>query len=378
MNKVLIVLTVLAAVVVAFCAAFYFSTDRMRQFGGKPTGARLERMAKSPQYNGAEFVNPHGVTLSFTFPEYMKMFTKFFFGRSRSPKIEIPVNKLSREDFENNSDSSLTFTWMGHSTVLLEIDGMKILTDPVWGKKASPSSLYGPTRFHEIPIALEELPHLDAVILSHDHYDHLDMKTVTRLAKSGTTFVTTLGVSAHLDAWNIDPSQIVELDWWDEHKLNDQFKLVCTPSQHFSGRGLFNGRNETLWSTWAIVGPKHRVFFCGDTGEIPEFLQIGEKFGPFDLALMKIGAYSDMWPDIHLTPEQSVRMFRQLDGRVFMPIHWCTFDLALHDWDEPIKRLVQVTRDEDVVLSTPYPGQRIEIAALPEQNQWWLLGDADN
>jgi L-ascorbate metabolism protein UlaG (beta-lactamase superfamily) len=308
----------------------------------------------------------------------MKMFRKFFFGKDRSPKIEIPVNKLTRADFEGASDSSLIFTWMGHSTILLEMDGTNILTDPVWSRKASPSSLYGPTRFHDIPIPLEDLPRLDAVIISHDHYDHLDMKTVTRLAKTGTKFITTLGVGAHLEYWGIDPAQIVELDWWDEYNLSDQFKLVCTPAQHFSGRGLFDGRNRTLWSTWTIVGPNHRVFFCGDTGEMPEFAEIGEKFGPFDLALMKVGAYSDMWPDIHLAPEQSVRMLRELNGRVFMPIHWCTFDLALHDWEEPIERFIQAAEKENIVIAAPYPGQRIDIKALPKLDGWWSSSDTDN
>ncbi|MFH2056928.1 MAG: MBL fold metallo-hydrolase [bacterium] len=364
-----VVLAVLAA---AVFLAFYFSTDHLRQFGGKPSGARLERMLRSPNFNGAEFVNQHGVTLSFTFSEYLTMFREFFFGKDRSPQVEIPVRKLSREDFAHASDSGLSFTWLGHSTVLLEIDGVRILTDPVFGRKASPSSLYGPTRFHEIPVALEDLPRLDAVIISHDHYDHLDMETVVELAQTGTIFVTALGVGAHLEAWQIDPAQIVELDWWEEYSPADRLRLICTPAQHFSGRGIFDGRNKTLWSTWAIVGPQHRVFFCGDTGEMPEFKEIGQQFGPFDLALMKIGAYSEMWPDIHLTPEQAVRMHRQLHGGVFLPIHWGTFDLALHDWDEPIKDLVTIAAQEEVSLVTPYPGQRLDIDSLPPVNRWWL------
>jgi len=352
--------------------AFYFSTDRLKQFGGKPSGKRLERMRQSPNYNGNEFVNQYGVTLSFTFLEYMTMFKKFIFGEDRSPKVDIPVNKLKREDFTGASDSDLIFTWLSHSTILLEIDGFKILTDPVWSERVSPSSIYGPTRFHEMPVSLEKLPQLDAVIISHDHYDHLDMKTVVYLAQTGTIFITTLGIGAHLEEWMIDPSQIIELDWWEEYLLDDQFKLICTPSQHFSGRGIFDGRNKTLWSTWAIVGPKHRVFFSGDTGEIPEFKEIGDRFGPFDLALMKIGAYDDMWPDIHLTPEQSIRLHQQLNGRVFMPIHWGSFDLALHDWDEPIIDLVKIAEQENVILVAPYPGQRIKIDSLPPVNHWRL------
>ncbi|MFH1892626.1 MAG: MBL fold metallo-hydrolase [Candidatus Zixiibacteriota bacterium] len=372
MRKVMMTLVVLTVVAAAVFSAFYFSTGRLRQFGGKPSGNRLERVLQSPNYNGNEFVNQYGVTLSFTFSEYVTMFREFFFGKDRSPKIEIPVNRLKREDFECAEDGDFIFTWLGHSTVLLEIDGLRVLTDPVWSDKVSPSSLYGPIRFHEMPVAMEDLPRLDAVIISHDHYDHLDMEAVVQLAQTGTIFVTALGIGAHLEEWMIDPSQIVELDWWEEYSLGEQFKLICTPAQHFSGRGALGSTNKTLWSTWAIVGPKHRVFFSGDTGEIPEFKQIGEKFGPFDLTLMKIGAYSDMWPDIHLTPEQSVRLHQELDGRVFMPIHWGTFDLALHDWDEPINDLVKVAQQKDVTLVTPYPGQRIKIDSLPPVNHWWL------
>ena len=365
----LIVFAFLAGTVIA---ALYFSTDRLKQFGGKPTGERLAKMLRSPNYNGTEFVNRYDVTLSFTFTEYVTMFREFFFGRDRSPKTTIPVNKLQREDFASASENDLIVTWLCHSTVLLEIDGMRILTDPVWSERASPSSIYGPRRFHEMPVALQDLPQLDAVIVSHDHYDHLDMETVKYLAQTGTIFVTALGVGAHLEEWMIDPSQIVELDWWDEYALNDQVRLICSPSQHFSGRGIFDGQNKTLWSTWVIAGPRHSVFFSGDTGEIPEFNEIGERFGPFDLTLMKIGAYDDMWPDIHLTPDQAVRSHQRLKGQVFLPIHWGSFDLALHDWDEPIKDLVKIAVREGVVITTPWPGQKINIDSLPPNSHWWL------
>jgi len=364
---------VISAIVVGIVfVIFYVSTDRLSQFGGEPTGERLERIQKSPNYNGKEFVNQYNVSMSFTFSEYVSMFKEAFFGRDRSPRITIPVNKLKREDFAGTPNSAMIFTWLCHSTVLLEIDGFRVLTDPVWSEKISPSSIYGPKRFHEMPISLENLPKLDAVIISHDHYDHLDMETVKYLAKTGTIFVTTLGIGAHLEKWAIHPSQIVELDWWEEYQLNDKIKLICTPSQHFSGRGIFNGWGKTLWSTWAIVGPKHRVFFSGDTGEIPEFKEIGDRFGPFDLTLMKIGAYDDMWPEFHLTPQQSVRLHRQLSGKVFLPIHWGSFDLAFHGWDEPIKDLLRITEQEKVTLTAPYPGQRISIDSLPSPNHWWL------
>jgi len=372
MRILIIILGISAVIAIAGFLTFYFSTDNLKQFGAAPSGKRLERILQSPHYNGTEFVNQHGGGLNFTASSFMTMFKEYFFGKDRTPKIEIPVNKPTGDDFAESIDSSLVFTWMGHSTVLLEMDGMRILTDPVWSERSSPSSIYGPKRFHEIPIALDDLPHLDAVIISHDHYDHLDMKTVVKLSQTGTIFITTLGVGAHLEEWGIDSSQIIELDWWEGYPLSDQFKLVCTPAQHFSGRGGLSGRNKTFWSTWVITGPEHRVFFCGDTGEIPEFEEIGEKFGPFDLTLMKIGAYGDLWPDIHLRPEQAVRLHHKLRGEVFLPIHWGTFDLAMHDWKEPIIDLLKIAQNEDLTLVTPIPGQRINIDSLPPIHQWWL------
>ncbi|MBU1149241.1 MBL fold metallo-hydrolase, partial [Patescibacteria group bacterium] len=254
---------------------------------------------------------------------------------------------------------------------LLELNGTRILTDPVWSQRTSPVSILGPKRFHPVPIALEDLPKIDIVIISHDHYDHLDMVAVQKLAKRGATFVTALGVGAHLESWDIDPKQIIELDWWDEFKLNDNFTVACCPSQHFSGRSWLGKRNQTLWSTWAIVGPKHRVFFCGDTGEIPEFETIGQKYGPFDLTLMKIGAYSEYWPDIHLTPEQTVNLHQKLQGKLLMPIHWGTFNLAFHSWNEPINRLMIESQKSNINLITPCPGQRINIDSLPRADRWW-------
>ncbi len=369
----MVVLVAIVALVAGASLLFYFSTDRLSQFGGKPSGASLERILASPQYNGRSFVNRHDAELSFTVTESLALFKEFFFGTDRSPKIEIPVNRLNRADFERPSAGEMAVTWLGHSTVLIEIEGRVILTDPVWSERASPSSIFGPKRFHDVPLRLSDLPGIDAVIISHDHYDHLDKKTVIELAESGTMFVTTLGVGAHLETWGIDPAQIVELDWWEEYSPRDDLGLVCTPAQHFSGRGRFGGRNKTLWSTWAIIGREHRVFFCGDTGEMPEFKDIGDKLGPFDLTLMKIGAYGDMWPDLHLTPEQSVRMHGLLHGRVFLPIHWCTFDLALHDWEDPIARLMSIqAADDSLTVVTPIPGERITVDSLPEGRNWWV------
>lgn len=366
-------LYIILALIITGTILLYFSTGRMAQFGASPKGARLERILKSPNYDGTAFVNKHNVTLSFSMSDYGSMLKHMIFGdEQRTPEITIPVHNLTRSDFDGDTNEDLHFTWLGHSTVLLEIDGKTILTDPVFSKRTSPVSFIGPSRFHPVPLAIEALPPLDVVIISHDHYDHLDMKTVKKLAESGVTFVTALGVGAHLESWDIDAKQIVELDWWDEYKISDSFTLACCPSQHFSGRSWFSKNNQTLWSTWSIIGSKRRVFFCGDTGEIPEFDSIGQKYGPFDLTLMKIGAYnSEYWPTIHLTPEQSARLHQKLQGKVMMPIHWGTFNLALHSWNEPINRLIDAAQKENINLVTPIPGQRININSLPQPERWW-------
>ncbi|MCP4570710.1 MAG: hypothetical protein GY841_24260, partial [FCB group bacterium] len=319
---------------------FVISTDGLSQFGARPTGDRLAEFEKSAQFDGEKFVNQYPINMTFSFADYRKMFSRWFEGgRNHKPGRAIDIINLNNDSFASPPVEDIRVTWLGHSTVLLEIDGFRLLTDPVWSQRCSPISFMGPTRFHPVPIALEDLPPLDAVIISHDHYDHLDKDAVRALAKTGVTFYMPLGVGADFEKWDIDSSQIREMDWWDTEVIKDDLKLVAIPARHFSGRGLFNSGNLTLWASFVIVGPKHRVYFSGDTGEYPNMAEIGQKFGPFDLTLMKIGAYGDMWPNIHLTPEQAVRVHRTIDGNVFMPIHWGTFKLAFHGWDEPAERL---------------------------------------
>ena len=364
-------ITIASLILIEVCL-LYLTTDGLRQFGKPPSDERQKRYLSSGHFDNGKFHNKYGVELAFSSSDYWKLFKRLFFGKEvRQPDVKIPVNKLRTDDFTDLPDSGLTFTWLAHSTVLLEIDGKRILTDPVWKERTSPSSLAGPKRFHEMPIELKDLPPIDIVILSHDHYDHLDMEAVKFLAERGCTFLTALGVGSHLEYWGIDSSRIYEMNWWDAYLLANDYKIICTPAQHFSGRSWVGGRNKTFWSTWSIAGPHHRVFFCGDTGEIPEMKEVGEKIGPFDLTLMKIGAYDDKWPDIHLTPEQSVRLHHDLKGQLFMPIHWGSFNLAFHGWKEPVKRLVKAAGDTGTDIITPYPGQRLSIDSLPECEPWW-------
>ncbi len=260
-------------------------------------------------------------------------------------------------------------TWLGHSTTLLEMDGVRILTDPVFGERASPVSFAGPRRFHPTPVAVEALPELDAVLVSHDHFDHLDHTTIQKLAKRETPFVTSLGVGAHLEAWGVAPERITELDWWDSASLGP-LRFHAAPARHFSGRG-FGTTNGTLWSSWVIETERHRVFFSGDTGLTPEFTEIGQRLGPFDLVMLEVGAYHPSWGSIHLGPDNALVALQFLGGGALMPVHWGTFDLALHAWDQPAERLAVRASQTGVRLVTPRLGRPIEPALVETVDPWW-------
>jgi L-ascorbate metabolism protein UlaG (beta-lactamase superfamily) len=264
---------------------------------------------------------------------------------------------------------ALRATWLGHSTMLLEVDGRRFLTDPVWAGRASPSQLVGPKRFFAPPLALTDVPPLDGIILSHDHYDHLDPLAIRALAGRTARFYCPLGVGAHLRRWGVPASKITELTWWDEVAVAPDFKLIATPARHFSGRGLLN-RDSTLWASWVLLGPQHRVFFGGDSGPFDEaFQQIGEKFGPFNLVMLEIGASDAEWADIHLGPDQAVAAHRLLGGGPLLPLHWGTFNLAFHAWRQPVQRLLELMGTQELLL--PAPGQRVEVAAGALNSHWW-------
>ncbi|MGS0683933.1 MBL fold metallo-hydrolase [Nakamurella sp. GG22] len=268
--------------------------------------------------------------------------------------------------------AELAITWLGHATALLEIDGRFVLTDPVWGERVSPSPVVGPARLHPVPIGIGDLPVLDAIVISHDHYDHLDLPTVRELlAHQQAPFLVPLGIGAHLRGWGVPEDRIIELDWDDEATVGG-LTVTCTESRHFSGRGL--RRNTTLWCSWAIVGPEHSVYFGGDTGYTAAFSGIGERYGPFDVAVLPIGAYGDQWPDIHLNPEEAVQAHLDLKAGLFVPIHWATFDLALHSWSEPVERLLAAGKD--IRIAIPRPGERLgDLATLGaddhDDDAWW-------
>jgi L-ascorbate metabolism protein UlaG (beta-lactamase superfamily) len=269
------------------------------------------------------------------------------------------------------ADTGLRATWLGHSTVLIEIDGLRVLTDPVWGPRASPSRLAGPKRFQPVPVALRALPPIDLVLVSHDHYDHLDYPSIRELARLGVPFVTSLGVGAHLQAFGVDPGRITELDWWDSHRLpGSELEVTAAPSQHFSGRGL-KDRNATLWSSLVLRTPRHRVFFSGDTGLTSEYTLIRDRLGPFDLVMLEVGAFHPSWGDIHLGPDNALQAWQLLGGGPFLPIHWGTFSLALHAWDQPAEVLLARAPALGVPLVMPRLGEAVEPSRVDGVTPWW-------
>ena len=364
-------LAILALVVVAV-VVLIGSTGWLDALGAAPSGERLARIQRSPNYRDGAFQNPSATRLQQP-GSTRKMLRQWLGGHEqRTPPAPLPIVRLTRADFEKAPVSGLRATWLGHSTVLVEIDGARILFDPVWARRASPSSMIGPKRFHEPPLALDNLPPLDAIIASHDHYDHLDRGVVRALAKdaaqSRARFVVPLGVGAHLEKWGVSPDRITELDWAESTTVGP-LTLVATPARHFSGRGL-SDKNHTLWASWSVVGPVHRVFHSGDTGPFPGMSDIGAGYGPFDLTLMKIGAYGETWPDIHLTPEQAVDAHGQLRGRALLPIHWGTFNMAFHAWDEPAERVVAAAAGGTRLLM-PRPGESVEPERAGAMTPWW-------
>ena len=283
------------------------------------------------------------------------------------PSAPIPVERLTRADLEAAPDRSLFR--LGHSTMLIKLRGDFWITDPVFAERASPVQWMGPKRFHAPPIALEELPPLRGVLLSHDHYDHLDRDTVLKLAKTTEVFLTPLGVGDRLIAWGVDASKVRQFDWWEGTTI-DGVQFTATPAQHFSGRGLFDG-NKTLWASWVIVDSNLRLFFSGDTGYFDGFKEIGRRFGPFDVTMMETGAYDPQWPYVHMQPEQTVQAHVDLRGRWLLPVHNGTFDLAMHDWTDPFERVLALSNARGIALTTPRMGERLDLTSPSVATRWW-------
>jgi L-ascorbate metabolism protein UlaG (beta-lactamase superfamily) len=367
----LVKLVVGTVVVLALGGAIFtwFTSNHFAAFGGSPDPDRLRA---SPHFKNGRFENPETTSLMAA-SKWGQSLREFAFGdEMRTPTCPLPMVTDAPARLATAPASGLRVTWLGHSTTLIEIDGATVLTDPMWSERPSPSTALGPKRFHAPPIALDALPHLDAVLISHEHYDHLDERSVRALATRGVPFHVPLGIGAHLRAWGVPEAQIHEHDWWQDATLPHGVRVVSTPSRHFNGRGL-PWRTGALWTSWSIVGPHHRAFFSGDTGLSDSLREIRKREGPFDVALFEIGQWNRAWGDIHLGPAGALEAHARLGAKVLIPIHWGTFVLAYHAWSEPAETLVTEAAKRGVSLLTPRLGEPVEPAAtpLPKTTAWW-------
>ncbi|WP_118082298.1 MBL fold metallo-hydrolase [Streptomyces sp. CC0208] len=346
-------------------------------FGADPSGERMARIRRSPHFANGVFQNPGGTARTRPDGSAIDLAKAFFDsdGRlQRAPEGRIPVHPTTLADLSKPPVTGLRLTWMGHSSVLAEIDGRRVLFDPVWGERCSPFPFAGPKRLHPVPLPLAALGPVDVVVISHDHYDHLDMPTIKELAGTDTVFAVPLGVGAHLEHWGVSADRLRELDWHESTQVAG-LTLTATPARHFCGRGLRNTQH-TLWASWIVAGGEHRIYHSGDTGYFDGFKDIGAAFGPFDATMIQLGAYSEFWPDIHMTPEEAVRSHLDLQGGdaaegVLLPIHWGTFNLATHPWVEPAERTMLLSRKAGVAMATPRPGEPFEPGAAPVVDPWW-------
>jgi L-ascorbate metabolism protein UlaG (beta-lactamase superfamily) len=329
-------------------------------------------LLESARRDGRRYLNPvptkiGGLSIMF------KVGLRFFLdAKARSPRGPLGPFHTDVAAYRAQPASGLRITWMGHATSLVEIDGIRILIDPVWDERASPTTWSGPKRFFPAPLELSDLPPIDAVIVSHDHYDHLGAGTVRTLARLAALerarWITPLGVGGLLKQLGVPAARCCEMNWMDRTQVG-AVEVTALPARHFSGRSLFN-RFETLWASFVLAGPQHRLYYGADSGEWPGFHDIGARFGPFDLTMLEIGAFDPLWADIHMGPEGAMRSFRALGGQgLLMPIHWGLFDLALHHWKQPIETIWPV---EGLKLWSPTPGLPSEVVAGEElRSEWW-------
>ncbi|GGI19184.1 MBL fold metallo-hydrolase [Oxalicibacterium faecigallinarum] len=358
MRKFLVITTGIALVV-----AFFLTMN---------ASATIDYTA-SPQFQNGKFRNVKDGKRP-TWQETPGLWWRFLFGKNEGTEPSAPLDVVPIVPQQWRDADSGTIWRLGHSTILMKFDGRFWLTDPVFSERASPVQWMGPKRFHRPPIDLADMPPLDVVIISHDHYDHLDKASVLALAERTRQFVTALGVGDLLIEWGVPANKVRQLDWWQS--LNeDGITVTATPAQHFSGRSLFSG-NATLWASWVIATPQYKLFFSGDTGYFDGFREIGERFGPFDLTMLEAGAYDPMWAGVHMLPEQVLQAHQDLGGKWMMPIHNSTFPLAFHPWREPLERVFAGAAERNIALSTPRVGEPLQLDKIETFTPWWR--DADN
>ena len=343
------------------------------QFGAVHDKVHKDRMTQSSQYKDNAFVNQIDTQTSTPTPDSGGMIDtlfKFIKGvPNQKPSRDIDVIKLQAEDLDQSQAPELV--WFGHSSFLLQVAGKTVFFDPMFSQKAAPHPWLGGNRYNkEFPLTPEQLPNIDAIVISHDHYDHLDYDSVLQLDHKVANYYVPLGVASHLISWGINKEKITEFDWWQNQDLGN-LQLTFTPARHFSGRRITN-QNQTLWGGWYVKSEDYSVFFSGDTGYGPHFSQIKEKLGEPDFALLECGQYNTAWADIHMMPEQTVQAAKDLNAKVMMPVHWGAFTLALHSWTDPIERAMAEANKQQQAIVAPEIGELMTLQQEPtNRTDWW-------
>jgi L-ascorbate metabolism protein UlaG (beta-lactamase superfamily) len=362
-KKIMLILILTIALLSLAVALFM----QQKVFGKNPSGTRLARIEQSPNYKNGSFQNLSPTEVMPKDASFFEMLKDFI----NKPKTVEPEKELPsvQTDLINLSSEKPSIVWFGHSSYLIKSKNINILVDPVFSGTASPVSFFGKSFKGSDVYSVEDLPNIDILVLSHDHYDHLDYPTITKLIPKVKKFYTALGVGAHLEHWGVKPENIVELDWWENHQFSAEIQITSTPARHFSGRGFTRGK--TLWSSFVLNIHGYNIFIGGDSGYDYHFKKIGEKFGPFDLALLENGQYGKNWPLIHTMPEETATIAKELNTKVLMPVHWAKFALGYHPWNEPINLLSQALKGSNIQLTTPMIGEPVILGGHYPQKVWW-------
>lgn len=351
---------------VIFTIGYFMIKHLLPSVGQAPEPTEME---KSPYYQDGKFQNIIE-TKSADFSQMPGIMKDYIKRKAEgAPSSDYVFQESNRDLLIQDTSGSIHYNWLGHAAVLMEKDSKYILLDPMLGRRASPFSFLGPQRYSAPPILAEDLPDLEAVIYSHDHYDHLDYETVLKIKDKTKFFYVPLGVAATLLKWGVKQTQIRELSWWDQANQEYDITITATPARHFSGRLL--SQNNTFWASWVIKWGNENVYFGGDTGIFDGFEEIDEKLGPFDMAILPVGAYNDAWHDIHMNPEEAAKAFGQMRAEKLLPIHWGTFDLALHSWYEPIQDLIKYSEKQNLPLITLPQGRWFSKSDYPKDVYWW-------
>ncbi len=362
-------LKILLITVLALSLAIYLFMQQ-KSFGKLPSGKRLDRIKQSPNYKEGSFQNLIPTPMISEDASYPKMMVDFLFGKgvNREPSKTLPSIKTNLKSLPDEP----SITWFGHSSYLIYVDGKTILVDPVFSEYASPVQYFGSKNYAVTnPYSIDDFPFIDVVLISHDHYDHLDYNTILKLKDKTKFFITPLGIGSHLEYWGVDESKIKEFDWWEGSTILPGLEVTSTPARHFSGRGFT--RFQTLWSSYVVKAGKFKIFVGGDSGYDESFRNIGIKYGPFDLVMLECGQYDKQWPYIHMMPEQTVQASLDLQAAVLMPVHWGKFTLALHPWNEPIDRAAKAAETLHAKLTTPLIGERMRLDSISSGSIWWNL-----